>query len=369
MTKQLRIGVVGTGWWVDTMHLPALKSHPQAEVVALCGRNRARAQPLADKFAIPHVYADYRQMVEEARLDAVVISSPDETHYEIAMAAFDAGLHVLCEKPLATNSALAKAMLARAEASGRKHMVFFTFRWLPHMRYLFELVDEGYLGAIYHGYFRWLLAYPPFLIDGWRARANGALADVGSHLVDMAHRTMGDIAQVNAQIRSWPQAMNAAGERFGPANDAATAMLQFASGAMGVIQVSSVAHTAGQWEGWQVLLHGEKGSLELSHTADGQLILWGARRGEARSMPLSAPAHLLTGLPPEQAENPKSEDVFTRQAVGSRLFVDAILQDLPVTPTFFEGFKVQQVIDAALESNRRGCWVAPATGAESSDNS
>lgn len=366
MSNQLRIGVIGTSWWVDTMHLPALKSHPQADVVALCGRNRVRAQPLADKFAISQVYTNYRQMYEEARLDAVVISSPDETHYEMAIAAFDAGLHVLCEKPLAINSALAKAMLARAEASGRKHMVFFTFRWLPHMRYLFELVDEGYLGTLYHGYFRWFLKYPEFLIDGWRARANGVLADVGSHLVDMAHHTMGNIAQVNAHITSWPQAMNAAGERFGPANDAAAAMLQFVSGAMGVIQVSSVAHTAGQWEGWQVLLHGEKGSLELSHSADGKLILSGARRGEARSSPLALPAHVLTGLPPEQAENPKTEDVFTRQAVGSRLFIDAILADRPVAPSFYEGLKAQQVIDAALESNRRRCWVAPTPAEEQS---
>jgi len=183
MSKQLRIGVVGTSWWMDTMHLPALTSHPQAQVVAICGRKRERAQPLAEKFAIPQIYTDYRQMFDEARLDAVVISTPDDTHYAIVMAALEANLHVLCEKPLAPDAMQAQAMLERAEASGRQHMVYFTFRWLPHMRYLFELVDQGYLGEIYHGYFRWLLQYPEFLIDGWRAHANGALADIGSHLI------------------------------------------------------------------------------------------------------------------------------------------------------------------------------------------
>jgi predicted dehydrogenase len=89
-----------------------------AQVVALCGRDRERAQPLAAKFAIPAIYTDYRQLFDEAQLDAVVISTPDDMHYEMVMAAFDAGFHVLCEKPLATNGAQAKAMLERAEAAG-----------------------------------------------------------------------------------------------------------------------------------------------------------------------------------------------------------------------------------------------------------
>lgn len=364
MSKQLRIGMLGTSWWADTMLLPALKSHSRAAVVALCGRNRERAQTLAAKFAIPQVYTDYRQMYDEARLNAVVIATPDDTHYAMVMHAFDAGLHVLCEKPLALNVAQAKAMLTRAEASGRQHMTDFSFRWLPQMRYLFELIADGYLGACYHGSFRWLLKYPDFLLDGWRAnpaQANGVLADLGAHLIDIARCTMGEITNVSAQVSAWPTHTDADGRRLGPANDAAVATLQFASGAFGVVHVSSVAHTADQWNDWHILLNGEHGSLELSRAPDGRLVLYGARRTEEKSRPLALPEHVLAGLPPEQMYNPKLPDVFIRQPVGCRLFIDAILAERPATPTFYDGLKTQEVIAAALESSRRGGWVAPAT--------
>src|SRR5512142_3049084 len=117
----LRIGVVGTSWWADLVHLPSLTSQ--------------RAAAVAHKYAIPQVFTDYRAMIERAGLDAVVISAPDDLHHPIALAAIDAGLHVLCEKPLAMNAAQAREMLDRAEAKRVKHMTFFTYRWAPQFRY------------------------------------------------------------------------------------------------------------------------------------------------------------------------------------------------------------------------------------------
>ena len=116
MTDPVRIGMVGTSWWADEMHLPSLTSHSQAVVAAIAGRGREAAEAMAGKFGIPLIYADYRQMIDEANLDAIVISAPDDLHYDIAMYALDAGLHVLCEKPLALTGAQAKAMYEKAEA-------------------------------------------------------------------------------------------------------------------------------------------------------------------------------------------------------------------------------------------------------------
>ena len=364
MSNQVRIGVIGTSWWTDLMLLPALKSHPQAAVVALCGRNRERAQALAAKFAVPQVYTDYQQLYAEAQIDAVVIATPDDTHYAMVMHAFDADLHVLCEKPLALTVAQAKTMLARAEASGRQHMVDFSFRWLPQIRYLFELVADGYLGPCYHGHFRWLLKYPDFLLDGWRGsptQAHGVLADLGAHLFDIARCTMGEITGVSAQVSAWPTHTDANGRRLGPANDAAVATLQFADGAFGIVHLSTVAHTADQWNDWHILLNGEDGSLELNRAPDGRLLLYGARRNEPKSRVLPLPDRILVGLSPEQAYNPQMPDVFMHQAAGCRLFIDAILEERPVAPTFYDGLKIQEVIEAALVSNRQGSWVAPAT--------
>ena len=101
--SKVRVGCVGTGIICDLVHLPALKSDDRVDLVALCGRNHGRTQQVADKHGIASTYSDYRDMIAKAGLDAIVIASPDDLHYEMAMAALDAGLHLLCEKPLALN--------------------------------------------------------------------------------------------------------------------------------------------------------------------------------------------------------------------------------------------------------------------------
>src|SRR3712207_1327556 len=132
MPNTLAIGVIGTSWYNDLMHLPNIKSHPQAQLVAICGRNLVRAQEMAIKYDIPAVYTDYREMLAKAKLDAVVVVAPDDLHYEMTMAALDAGLHVICEKPLTMNAQEARALADKAAAAGLQHMTFFTWRWTAH---------------------------------------------------------------------------------------------------------------------------------------------------------------------------------------------------------------------------------------------
>jgi predicted dehydrogenase len=146
----VRLGVVGTSWYPDLVHLPVLTSYERARVVAICGRNRARAEEMAGKFGIPAAFTDFRAMIEAGNLDALVVLTPDDLHYPVTMDALDAGLHVLCEKSLATSAAQAREMYERAERAGVRHMVFFTYRWLPHQRYVRQLVEDGYVGRPYH---------------------------------------------------------------------------------------------------------------------------------------------------------------------------------------------------------------------------
>ena len=146
MSKKVRVGIIGTSWWVDLMYVPSLRSYPDAEVAAVCGRNSERAAEVAKKFGGARIFTDYREMIAAGSLDAVVIAVPDDLHREMTIAALDAGLHVLCEKPLANNLADANEMLRRAEVAGVKHMVLFTWRWQPHWRYIKHLVDTGYIG-------------------------------------------------------------------------------------------------------------------------------------------------------------------------------------------------------------------------------
>jgi predicted dehydrogenase len=144
---------------------------------------------MAQKYAIPQVYADYRAMIEHGNLHAVVVSAPDDLHYPIVMTALDAGLHVLCEKPLALNADQAKAMYDKAQAMGVKHMIFFTWRWMPHVQYLRHLIDTEFVGRCFQCHFRFLGGWGRDGEYGWRfdrQRANGVLGDLGSHMIDFA---------------------------------------------------------------------------------------------------------------------------------------------------------------------------------------
>jgi predicted dehydrogenase len=149
MSDRVRVGVIGTSWFADGYHVPWLKSHPKAVVSAICGRNQVRAEEVAKKHAIPQVFSDFSAMIDKADLDAVVIIAPDDLHYPMTMCALDAGLHVLCEKPLARTAAEAKEMYEKAQRAGVIHMTFFTWRWMAHHQYLKQLVDSGYIGRCY----------------------------------------------------------------------------------------------------------------------------------------------------------------------------------------------------------------------------
>src|SRR5262249_61111457 len=140
------------------------------------------------KYNIPAIFTDYREMIARGSLDALVISTPDDLHYPITMDALDAGLHVLCEKPLALNAAQARAMYERAESVGVKHMTFFTWRWMPHFRYLRDLIDGGYIGRCFHCQLRFLGGYGRDVQACWRFRPNraiGILCGRDQHRLDL----------------------------------------------------------------------------------------------------------------------------------------------------------------------------------------
>jgi predicted dehydrogenase len=100
MGDTVRVGLVGTSWWAEAMYLPALADHPIGRISALCGRDLDRARGVAASWSIPHVYDDWSAMLASNEVDAVIIATPNETHFEITMGALDRGFPVLCEKPL-----------------------------------------------------------------------------------------------------------------------------------------------------------------------------------------------------------------------------------------------------------------------------
>jgi predicted dehydrogenase len=240
MLEHVRIGVVGTSWWAELMYLPVLKRHPRAELVAVCGRNRERVDQIAQKYSLSHAFTDYQEMIEQAGLHALVVSTPDDLHYPITMAALDAGLHVLCEKPLALDMAQARAMYEKAEAAGVTHMVLFTYRWLPPYRYVRQLVDEGYLGRPFNCSMRYVCGFGRDPQDRWRLdpqRARGVLGDIGSHMIDLARWYLGDVAGVGAHLTAFVGRIDSQGRRIDSTNDSAALTLLFQNGAQATIQL------------------------------------------------------------------------------------------------------------------------------------
>ena len=107
---------------------------------------RRGSTSLREQYGIARTYTDYRALLADTSLDGVIIATPDDEHLPMALAAIDAGLDVLCEKPLANTAADARRMLDAAEAKGVKHMVMFTWRWQPHYQYVKSLIDDGAFG-------------------------------------------------------------------------------------------------------------------------------------------------------------------------------------------------------------------------------
>ena len=357
MTEHIRIAVIGTSWWTDLMHLPTLKSHPQAQVVALCGRNQRKAESMARKHAIPKVFTDYEQMIKTGGLDAVVIATPDDQHYAMTMAALEAKLHVLCEKPLAQNSYQAEEMLAKAEAAGVKHMVFFTYRWAPQSRYLNQLLDEGYLGTCYHCHFRRSDGFGRSPHYNWifdPERANGVLGYYGADMIDFARWFVGDIVRVSASLGNHVQRFDATGQAFASANDVALLTVEFENGAQGIIRVSGVDYLADRGQEQRITLYGKRGSLQAELKfggADASAVVYGTQAGEAHFEALPIPESLIGPT----SVNPL--DIFQKQSVGGRLFIEAILNDSVIHPNFYDGLQVQRVIDAALAAHEKGGWI------------
>jgi predicted dehydrogenase len=342
---------VGTSAWTEQAHLAGLLNHPQAEVVAICGRNAERAHVLAARHGIAGVFTDYRQMIADAGLDALIVATPDDLHFPITMAALDAGLHVLCEKPLAPAAGEARAMYERAQAAGAVHLTMFTYRWLPPYRYLRRLIDSGYLGRLTGCEMEWLSDYGSRTEYNWRfdaARGNGVLGDLGSHFFDLACWYLGPIAAVRAEISTARERLGPSGAPIAPANDDATVALEFASGARGSLRLSAVTYLAEGGFRQRVRIQGEEGALEV------ELSLV---KAEVRGRHGGQPSHVLP-IPDEFWQGGEPFDALRTQPAGARLLVDAIRSGSRPRPSFYEGWMAQEAVDAALLSTQTGVAVA-----------
>ncbi len=347
----LRVGVIGTGFGAE-VQIPAFLAHPRVDVVAVASGTPGRAREVAGHFEIPHAFDDYREMLVNADLDLVSITSPPDTHLPMAMTALARGRHVLCEKPMALNAAQADQMLREAERRGVVHVIDHELRFNPNRRKIRRLIEEGFIGAPRHALLTVVGTGRADATRPWTwwsdaARGGGILGAQGSHQIDLLRYFLGEIAAVCGTTETYVTVRpdsERGGRRAVTSDEFASFSARFTSGAVGTVVNSSVAaHGVGpRTEIW-----GEEGTLIL----DQDERLWGARRGESLKE-ITEPETLTA--PPGMEYSPLWGLSFIRLAAH---VVTAMLDEAPIAPaaTFADGLQVQRAMDGIRASSSR--WV------------
>lgn len=289
--KVLRIGVIGCG--IAQWHLEGFATEPRAKVIAIAGLDTDRCVQLAQKFDIPNVYTDYKELLANPDIDAVSVAVPNFLHHPIALAAAKAGKHILMEKPLARNEQEGQEMIDAAKEAGVNLSIIFNRRSRTDMRVLEKHIQEGGLGEIYHAKAFWLRRSRIPGLGGWFTKkeqaGGGPLIDLGVHVLDMALYLMGNpkvlavsaatYAEIGPQGRGqWK------GNRFKSTEgvhyeveDMATAFLRLEGGKTLTLDVSWALHTKAT-DDFGVTVYGNKGGAELyveEYASTGTLTLIG----------------------------------------------------------------------------------------------
>jgi len=398
MTDSLRVAMIGHAF-MGAAHSQAWRTAPHffdlpltPELAVVCGRDAGRAAAAAERLGWAESATDWRRVIDRDDIDLVDICTPGDSHAEIAVAALEAGKHVLCEKPLANTLAEADAMAEaadRAYAGGARAMVGFTYRRVPAVALARQLVAEDRIGEVRHVRAQYLqdwIADPeaPF---SWRLdkekAGSGALGDIGAHIVDMAQYVVGEpitevIGLMDTFVGSRP--LDGASALLGGASgaggagravdgratvtvdDAAAFLTRLGSGALGVFEATRFA--TGRKNALRLEVNGSRGSLAFDFEDMNVLEFYDAAEpaetaGFRRILATEA-GHPYVGAWWPPGHGLGYEHGFTHQVVD---LVTAISNGEQPRPSFADGRQVQSVLDAVERSASDGAWQSLATPA------
>lgn len=186
---KVRVGIIGAGGIAQVQHIPALKQFDDAEITAICDTERLKAGVVAQKFGVPHSYRLAEDLLSREEIDAVIITTPNNTHLPMALAAFQSKKHVFIERPIARTAHEAERMVKAADKAGKILMVGMNHRFRPDTLILQNLISEGQLGKIYHIRAGWMKnsagsSKPPWVLEP-RFSGGGVMMDLGVQLLDL----------------------------------------------------------------------------------------------------------------------------------------------------------------------------------------
>ncbi|CAD0185179.1 putative oxidoreductase YvaA [Ruegeria sp. THAF57] len=359
---EIGIGIVGGGY-MGKAHSVAMSAvgavfntvlRPRLEVI--CASSPESAERYRAAYGFRRSTEDWRALVNDPAVEAVVIASPQTTHRQIADAAFALGKPVLCEKPLGSSLEDGQAMVAAAEAAGVTNMVGFNYVRTPATQFARQLIAQGELGDItwFRGEHTEDFYADPEAPATWRTTgmANGTIGDLAPHMVNGATALIGPIVEVMAEVETVHH------ERpGGPVtnDDHAQIMCRFANGAMGNIYVSRIS--TGRKMGYAYEISGTNGAIRFDQEDQNALWLYRREGPEAErgfTKILTGPAH------PDYepfCQGPGHGTGYQDQIIiEAKDFLEAIHTGKAIWPTFRDGHEVNRVLAAALASSEQRQW-------------
>src|SRR5581483_2588229 len=348
---------------------------PHRALIAEVGEEAA--EEAARRYGFDRWTGDWRRVVEDPSIDVVDIASPNDTHCEIAVAAAEAGKHVLCEKPLARTPDEARQMLEAVQRAGVVHMVAFNYRRTPAVALAKRYLDEGAIGRVltFRGTYLQDWSADPDSPLSWRFQrsvaGSGALGDIGTHVLDIARYLVGEVIAVTSILKTYVldrpiqqdgidklgAAEKLADAPRGPVDvdDELHTLLRFDGGAVGSLEATRNAYGRNNFLTFEI--HGELGSLYFNYERRDELhVCFASDPPDRRGFRIvyTGPAH------------PHGEALWPIAAIGIGYgetkiiecydFFRAVVDGVPVAPDFGDGYQIARISDAIEQSAGTGQW-------------
>jgi len=344
----IRVLVIGAGFGAR-VHAPGFKSDPGYRLVGIASERLESAEAAAAAHDIPYATDDWKRMLEEVEADLVSVVTPVDLHYSMARAALERKRHVLLEKPFALNVAQAKELATLARTQGVVNTINHEFRYYPARAALTRLIQEGRLGDLEHIAVRDRLpgwARDPSRRLTWltdRQRGGGYLGALGSHHLDALTLWAGPIRRIFCTLRSLAPraAADSPAHQAITADDCFTMLLEFESGATAVVDL---------FGGGRV----RRERFEVFGSKDALTVLDPWRLGRQNESGGVDAVAIPADLDLERTEGVPSLAPF--RALIARLKA-AIRGEGTIEPSFADGVRIQEALDAARKSDQSGRWV------------
>ena len=339
--RMFNIGIVGLG--MGTSHINSFREHPAANVAALADINNELLQERGREYGITALYGSLSEMLKQEELDIVCIAVPNKFHKPLTIEALQAGCHVICEKPMALNVAEANEMLAVANATGKRLMINFSYRFAEQSYAMKRVVDSGELGDIYYARSVWHRRRGMPKFGGWFGQkalsGGGPLIDLGVHRLDLALWLMDYPEPEWVMASTYDHIAREIAERSNKpydVEDLAVALIKFKNGATLELEASWAANIK-ERELMSTRLLGKKGGLLQHNIKEGyefEAEFYLEKDGCQFDMQLHPPL----------------------QGVTNSLcsFIDSIINNEPHIASAEQGVVVMRLLDAIYESAATG---------------